>query len=549
MAQMRKQTFDLLARIAAMIMAVLLCLPALPVRAEEEMRGIWVATVSNIDFPTVKGDAVAQQAELTEMLDAFAAAGLNTVFFQVRPKSDALYRSSLEPWSDVLTGVSGQDPGYDPLAFVIEQAHARGMELHAWINPYRATMANTDTAALAENHVVKAHPDWLISHNGALYLNPSMPEVQDHIVAVVQDILAHYDVDGIHFDDYFYPNGYPLSQGDGDGEEANQRRENVNTLVRKVSEAIQSTSPQTTFGISPSGIYKNTSTIRGSQSYYTVYADTLAWVENGWVDYIAPQVYWESTHPTAAYQDVVQFWADAVAGTDVALYIGEALYKETVASEMADHIAFCRQLPEVSGHIYYNTSAFLENTGGGRDAITAAYGSSASTQPSEPTQTPSLPAKPEEPVVDEQPLRTATAVPSSSRVLVNGVAEDFETYVIDDYTYFKLRDIASAVNYTEKQFETTYDTSASAIRITTGTPYTPVGDELSRSGTTSSKTALENRMTILVDGKETALSSYNIDGYTYYKLRDVAQAVDFGVSWSENTNTIGIVTLVGYAES
>ena len=152
-------------------------------------------------------------------------------------------------------------------------------------------------------------------------------------------------------------------------------------------------------------------------------------------------------------------------------------------------------------------------------------------------------------MVDEQPLRTATAVPSSSRVLVNGVAEDFETYVIDDYTYFKLRDIASAVNYTEKQFETTYDTSASAIRITTGTPYTPVGDELSRSGTTSSKTALENRMTILVDGKETALSSYNIDGYTYYKLRDVAQAVDFGVSWSENTNTIGIVTLVGYAES
>ena len=533
----------------ALFLSVLLLLPcSASLASEQEMRGIWVATVSNIDFPSpsAKGNAQAQQAEITNMLDQFQAAGPNTVFFQVRPKADALYRSNIEPWSDVLTGTSGKDPGYDPLAFFIDEAHKRGMELHAWLNPYRVTMANTDVSTLAENHVAKTHPEWLITYNNSLYLNPALPEVRDYITSVVLDIVNNYDVDGIHFDDYFYPNGYPLTEGDGDGAEADARRQNVNLLVQQVHDAIKGADASVEFGISPSGIYKNTDTIRGSQSYYTVYADTLAWVQNGWVDYIAPQVYWETTHATAAYETVAKYWNEAVAGTGVTLYLGEALYKEQVAAEIDDHIAISRNLSNVSGNIFYNTSSFLNNVGGGKDLLTAVYQAGGSTQTPQESQTEET--KPEETKPEPKPPVTAQALPSSVTVLVNGVAEDFETYNINDYTYFKLRDIAYAVQNTDKQFNTLWDASANTITLALQTPYVPAGGELSKSGTSGTKTAVESDVTVLVDGKKVSCESYNIDGYTYFKLRDVAQAVDFGVSWSDATQTIGIVTLVGYEQ-
>lgn len=333
---------------------------------KEEMRAVWIATVSNIDFPKVKDNAAMQQAEFIQKLDELEDMGINTVMVQVRPKADALYYSAINPWSDVLTGVQGKYPGYDPLAFMIEEVHKRGMEIHAWLNPYRITSSGTDLSALSEGHPARLNPSWVMTYNNALYYNPEVEGVKQHIEDTIEEIIRNYNVDGIHFDDYFYPSGYPLPAGEGpDGVVADSRREHVNEMVRRVSEVIEQVDPEVEFGISPMGIWKNNNTdptgsaTGGSQSYYTVYADTRTWIQNEWIDYVVPQIYWETTHKTANYETLVSWWANEVKGTDVKLYIGQGIYKDTVAKELTKQLDINKRYKQVEGSVYFSLKDLL----------------------------------------------------------------------------------------------------------------------------------------------------------------------------------------------
>ena len=267
----------------------------------QDVRAVWISTVYNLDYPSTKNNEQAQKQEFIQILDTLQGIGINTVVVQVRPKADALYASTINPWSDVLTGTQGKNPGYDPLSFMIEEAHKRNMSIHAWLNPYRVTTSGTDLSTLSLTHPARLNPSWVITHNNALYYNPEVSEVKQHIVDTVVEIVKNYDVDGIHFDDYFYPSNYPLPTGETkDGVVANMRRSHVNDMISKVGAAIKKTNPKVVFGVSPSGIWKNDlsditgSNTSGSESYYSVYADTRTWIQNEWIDYVVPQIYWET---------------------------------------------------------------------------------------------------------------------------------------------------------------------------------------------------------------------------------------------------------------
>ena len=383
---------------------------------KEEMRAVWIATVSNIDFPKVKDNAAMQQEEFIQKLDELEDMGINTVMVQVRPKADALYYSTINPWSDVLTGVQGKYPGYDPLAFMIEQAHKRGMEIHAWLNPYRITSSGTDLSALSEGHPARLNPSWVMTYNNALYYNPEVEGVKQHIEDTIEEIIRNYNVDGIHFDDYFYPSGYPLPAGEGpDGVVANSRREHVNEMVRRVSEVIEQVDPEVEFGISPMGVWKNNNTdptgsaTGGSQSYYTVYADTRTWIQNEWIDYVVPQIYWETTHKTANYETLVSWWSNEVKGTDVKLYIGQGIYKDTVAKELTKQLDINKRYKQVEGSVYFSLKDLLNNRQGVADQIRTYYTGDVQIPeiPSIPEvpSTPEIPNVPEEPSVPEIPTK------------------------------------------------------------------------------------------------------------------------------------------------
>lgn len=345
---------------------------------QENMQAVWMTTVYNIDFPSTKSDVAAQKNQYIEKLDKLKSIGINTIIVQVRPKSDALYKSDINPWSDVLTGTQGQYPGYDPMAFMIEEAHKRGISFHAWLNPYRITTSGTDLNALCPSHPARLHPDWVITYNNALYYNPELTEVKNYITATVQEIVKNYDVDAIDFDDYFYPSNYPVPSNEGiDGTTANSRRQHVNDMIKQVSAVIKVADSSVLFGISPMGIWKNNaaditgSNTSGSQSYYNVYGDTRTWIKNQWIDYIVPQIYWETGNTAADYETLVKWWSNEVKGTTVKLYIGHGIYKEIVASQIDSQLNINKKYPEVSGSIYYGMGNLLSNTSGCLDKISA----------------------------------------------------------------------------------------------------------------------------------------------------------------------------------
>ena len=293
-----------------------------------ELRGVWISTVNNGTWPSKTAlGASAAKAELLTIFDALALAHMNTVFFQVRPESDALYASALEPWSRFLSGVQGTDPGWDPLAFAVAEGHARGLEVHAWVNPYRG-LANAAVTAAA-NHVTRTLSKFAYVYGtpAVVWMDPGAPEVRAHIIAVLRDIVKRYDVDGIHFDDYFYPypNGTPfpdassyalytdaggvLSLGDW-------RRDNVNTLVREASVMIAAERPDVRFGVSPFGIYRPGTPpgITGLDAYDAIYCDPVKWMAEGWVDYLVPQLYWPSTKQGQEFGKLVTWWAGLAKG-------------------------------------------------------------------------------------------------------------------------------------------------------------------------------------------------------------------------------------------
>jgi uncharacterized lipoprotein YddW (UPF0748 family) len=347
-----------------------------------QMRAAWVATVQNIDWPSKPGlSAADQQREYRTLLDDVQRHGLNTVIVQVRPTADALWPSPYEPWSHWLTGVQGKDPGYDPLAFLVEEAHARGLRFHAWFNPFRVSR-QADPARLVPGHPARQHPDWVFAYGGQLYYDPGRPEVREFVTDVVLDVATRYPVDGVHFDDYFYP--YPAggeqipdagtfaAYGGGFADIADWRRHNVDELVKGVSERLAAQNGDVEFGISPFGIWRNQradprgSATSGMQSYDTTYADSRMWVRAGWVHYIVPQVYWEIGHPSADYAVLVPWWAGVVAGTRVKLYIGQAAYKvgSTPAwhdGELSAHLTLDREHPSVGGEVYFSARSLSTN--------------------------------------------------------------------------------------------------------------------------------------------------------------------------------------------
>ncbi|MGZ8516140.1 MAG: glycoside hydrolase family 10 protein [Chitinophagaceae bacterium] len=361
-----------------------------------EFRGVWIATVDNIDWPQ-KGvfTVYSQKTEFIRQLDQHKRNGMNAVIVQVRPSADAFYPSSLEPWSQWLTGVQGRSPSpyYDPLQFMIEETHKRGMEFHAWLNPYRANF-NIGSASIAPNHITRIHPDWFLSYGGKKYFDPSNKEGQQHVVAVVRDIVKRYDIDAIHMDDYFYPyrvagkefpdavsyirSGTNLSKDDW-------RRSNVDSIIRKLNAVIKQEKPYCKFGISPFGVWRNkntdpegSNTKAGVTNYDDLYADILLWMQEGWVDYVAPQLYWEIGHKLADYEELIDWWSRHSYGRHI--YIGHGIYRafeKGVAwknpKELPNQIKMLREYPEVQGSIYFSSKSFDRNPNGWNDSLQNNY--------------------------------------------------------------------------------------------------------------------------------------------------------------------------------
>ncbi|MFK4226230.1 glycoside hydrolase family 10 protein [Streptomyces sp. NPDC019890] len=346
---------------------------------EREFRGMWLATVANRDWPSRPGlTAAEQRAELLAHLDTAVARKLNVVVLQVRPTADALWPSPYEPWAQYLTGLQGKDPGWDPLGTAVREAHRRGLELHAWFNPYRVAN-HTDLSRLVETHPARVHPEWVLPYGGKLYYNPGIPEVRRFVQKAMMDAVRHYDIDGVHFDDYFYP--YPVAgqvfadddtyarYGAGFPDKAAWRRDNTDRLVREMAERIKKAKADLPFGISPFGVWRNAATDplgsdtrAGVQTYDDLHADTRKWVRKGWIDYVVPQIYWHIGFAPADYAKLLPWWNDVVRGTGVDLYAGEALYKAgdpaqpapwQDPAELSRHLTLARSCSGVRGHCFF----------------------------------------------------------------------------------------------------------------------------------------------------------------------------------------------------
>lgn len=357
---------------------------------KRELRGMWIATVENIDWPSQRGQAPEQyRRDYRRLLDAGQRAGLNAVFVQIRPASDAFYKSDIEPWSKWLTGVQGRAPanGDDPLPFLIHEAHRRGMEFHAWFNPYRATMDSV-TRRLAPNHPYRQHPEWFLRYGGQLLYNPGLPAVRAHITRVILDVVRRYDIDAVHFDDYFYP--YPAPglvihdedafrdfNPDGFEKLADWRRYNVNVLIHDLHDSIQAAKHWVKFGISPFGVWMNKSahpdgsdTRAGQPSYANLYADSRLWLQKGWIDYILPQLYWSTNFRLVPYPVLLEWWTRN--HFDRHLYLGHGTYRmlESTRSdttwrnprELPRQIRLNRTYPDdASGSVFFSAKSLLAN--------------------------------------------------------------------------------------------------------------------------------------------------------------------------------------------
>ncbi len=383
------------------------------IEQEEEFRGVWVSSVYNLDFPSKKGlSKEAYKKEYIEVLDNLQALNMNSIIFQVRPKSDAFYKSKINPWSEYLTGKEGLDPGWDPLEWMIEETHNRNMEFHAWFNPYRVTTALSQKTKLGKleelstKNWARNNPDKVLDVDGKLYLNPGEPEVIDHVNKSLMEVVENYDVDAIHLDDYFYPNK-SINQKDKAytyeeklsfekyGKEFKQmsdwRRYNVDKLVESLSDSIKDynieNEKNVEFGISPFGIWgheknhpKGSAEGKGSKtptsslaSYDNQFADTRKWVKNKWVDYIAPQIYWSFDQKAAPYGELVDWWSNVVKETNVKLYIGHGNYKKSNVDnkelawknprEISNQMKFNGLYDEVKGSIFFRYKSLLKDQG------------------------------------------------------------------------------------------------------------------------------------------------------------------------------------------
>lgn len=360
----------------------------------KEFRGVWIATVNNTDWPLRPAMTPDEQREsFRNLLTIHQRTGINAVIVQIRPAADAFYKSAIEPWSQWLTGVQGRapDPLYDPLEFMINEAHERGMEFHAWFNPYRAISAN-GVSSVAPDHITKQKPDWFIRFGGRTYFDPGNKDAQDYVVNIVSDVVRRYKIDGVHFDDYFYP--YPAAgqtfndrasfQKHGTGLTlAGWRRSNTDSIIAKTSRAVHAIKPKCRFGVSPFGIWRNQardadgSASNGLAAFDDLHADVLSWLKNGWLDYVAPQLYWEIGYKRAPFEVMTEWWSRHTYGKD--LYIGIAYYRANSNTAWKDKTQLPRQIrvsratPNVSGMIFYSSKAFERNPNGWNDSLRLNY--------------------------------------------------------------------------------------------------------------------------------------------------------------------------------
>jgi len=384
-------------------------IPAEMLISKRHLRGMWISTVLNLDWPSKETADIKDSSEriqkskeeLISLLDMAAAMNINAIFFQVSPEGDALYKSDLVPWSRYLTGTFGQDPGFDPLEFVIEQAHIRNMELHAWVNPYRVSMyTNTDTTASLNipKSVYKEHPEWIRKAMSRYVIDPGIPEAQKWVMDRVMEIVEKYDIDGIHFDDYFYyertygelddSQTYIKYNQDGFSDKKDWRRNNTYILIKELSKKIRASKGWVKFGISPLGIWANQkdgypdgSNTRSSVTNYDgAFADTKRWVEEELIDYIAPQVYFTFANSNASYGELTTWWADVVKGKNVHLYIGQALYKinddsdryfkgDNALKEFSNQLKYNVAQPRIMGSILFRAKNFTDS--GKQQVVTA----------------------------------------------------------------------------------------------------------------------------------------------------------------------------------
>ncbi|MBD8497756.1 family 10 glycosylhydrolase [Paenibacillus arenosi] len=366
------------------------------------VRGTWISTVYNIDWPSdprKSFNAEKQKQEYTAMLDKLQQTGLNTVFVQVRPTADAFYPSTMLPWSEWLTGKQGKDPGYDPLAFMIEETHKRGMQFHAWFNPYRISVQG-DVNKLVPTHPARKNPNWVVKHSDKLLFDPGVPAAREFILDSIMEVVENYNIDGIHLDDYFYPYGQEREPFKDDASyrtynkvfnnKNDWRRNNVNLFVQELSERIEKTKPNVSFGISPFGVWRNKSvdptgsaTKAGVTSYDSLHADVRKWIQSSWIDYVAPQVYWHIGHNAASYDTVTDWWIKETEGTDVDLYIGHAAYKLadpkekqhwTSAEILIEQLRYNERYKEdIEGSIFFSAADIMKNTKQVADELSSYY--------------------------------------------------------------------------------------------------------------------------------------------------------------------------------
>ena len=364
-------------------------------QSKTEFRGVWIASVDNIDWPRPQQwDSESQKTEFIRQLDMHQRNGMNAVIVQVRPSADAFYPSPYEPWSQWLTGTQGQAPVpyYDPLAFTISEAHKRGFEYHAWVNPYRANFS-IGKASIAPDHVTRQHPEWFLEYGGKLYFDPGNKEAQDWVVEVIRDMVSRYDIDAVHMDDYFYPyriagKEFPDHQSYsryGAGmNKADWRRSNTDSIIYKLTTVIHQTKPWVKFGISPFGVWRNNDkdplgspTKAGVTNYDDLYADVLLWLEEGWIDYVAPQIYWEFSHKAAPFQPILEWWNKNANGRHV--YAGLGIYRAGSNTAWKDRtqlprqIEATRQQENVQGQIYFSSTTFDRNPYGWNNLLQTEY--------------------------------------------------------------------------------------------------------------------------------------------------------------------------------
>lgn len=357
-----------------------------PIDVEREFRAVWVATVDNIDFPTKKALSIGeQQAELVGIVDLAKRLRLNAVIFQVRPACDAVYRSDIEPWSEYLTGQMGKAQSFDPLAFLVAEAHRRGVLVHAWFNPFRAYHPSGKT--ISADHISKRQPQIVRSYGRHLWLDPTESGAKQHSLRVILDVVRRYDVDGVHFDDYFYPypekdkagNNIPFPDdanweeyrnGGGKMDRGSWRRTHVNTFIESVGREVKKLKPHVMYGISPFGIWQPNAEreIRGFNAYAELYADARKWLRDGTVDYLAPQLYWETGRPGVSFPVLFAWWKEQNVGRGH-IWPGLATYRigskpEFNADEIADQIRSTREDALTRGAFHFSFRSLRNDLGG-----------------------------------------------------------------------------------------------------------------------------------------------------------------------------------------